>query len=540
MKLASIRSCAAFPTLILPALIALQGCDLTSGDVPLGNTGDSGPSGSSGSEAGGASGLATSGAGGVGEAAGTGNLAGTSNCPVYSAPLCAEDETLGSGADANGCPMSVCVPCPEYSAPLCGNAETLGSGTDANGCPMPVCVPCPEYAVPNCSDGQTLVSDTDAEGCRVPSCVACPDYARVACSDNETLVQGVDAEGCAMPKCIVCPEYADPSCDGGAQLTTTTDAEGCPMPVCTACPIYGAPACAENELLVWLTDAQGCEAPTCECPVYDTPNCVGDLELVWRTDDAGCSAPECIVCPEYSSPRCLEGQGLVYTNDAQGCPMPICDPLTPGCFSPIQNLDIAFAGGVGCACSEDAHDRCVSGTALMCQDDYWTAVEDGPCMPSICNEPLDIDNTCERAEWVGYWHNAATGQCEPFTGGCPRGNNAFATFEECASACQDKLTTAAVVPWDSCFGLGEQISVAGDETTFLRTWDVITKELSWGCGCPERPEFVIAYELASPLRLRLCHDEMADSCEAGCAMPVSFDLGQALQEAGTTRFEFVD
>ena len=53
------------------------------------------------------------------------------------------------------------------------------------------------------------------------------------------------------------------------------------------------------------------------------------------------------------------------------------------CFSPTQNLSMAYqAGAKGCACNS-ANDAsvCVQGVALICESNLWLAVEDGPCMP---------------------------------------------------------------------------------------------------------------------------------------------------------------
>lgn len=210
-----------------------------------------------------------------------------------------------------------------------------------------------------------------------------------------------------------------------------------------------------------------------------------------------------------------------------------------GCFSPTQNLSSAYDGeSEGCPCDEDDHSRCIEGVALICDEGTWQAVEDGPCSPSVCTQELDIDTTCKIASYVGFWHNSETGQCEPFLGGCPRNDNGFRTFEECAESCQDKITTAAVVPWQDCAGLGEQISEEGDESTFTRRGASIEKELEWSCGCPTGPVFTLAYSLSSPLELRLCKNAGADLCEAACSRVVSFDLSQALLAAETTDFVF--
>jgi hypothetical protein len=54
-----------------------------------------------------------------------------------------------------------------------------------------------------------------------------------------------------------------------------------------------------------------------------------------------------------------------------------------GCYSPSENLDIAYEpGALGCPCDADDEDACIGGVALICEgDDHWQSVEDGPCEP---------------------------------------------------------------------------------------------------------------------------------------------------------------
>lgn len=212
------------------------------------------------------------------------------------------------------------------------------------------------------------------------------------------------------------------------------------------------------------------------------------------------------------------------------------------CFSPTQGLSWAYdAGSEGCPCSEDLdRDRCIDGVGLVCEEGSWHAVEDGPCAPSTCTQPLDVDLTCDVPSHVGFWHNAETGQCEPFVGGCPRNDNGFLTFEECSETCQEKVTAMAVVPWEECAGLGEQITESGDEASFTLQESTIQKQFDWSCGCQTRPVFTMAYRPTSPLELRLCKDVGADTCEAHCSSTLTFDLSYALQDAGATEFVFAD
>jgi hypothetical protein len=58
------------------------------------------------------------------------------------------------------------------------------------------------------------------------------------------------------------------------------------------------------------------------------------------------------------------------------------------CYSPHQNLDLAYSdGAVGCACDPERDEPVCANDGqrkigLVCDNDRWKAVEDGPCMPS--------------------------------------------------------------------------------------------------------------------------------------------------------------
>jgi hypothetical protein len=98
----------------------------------------------------------------------------------------------------------------------------------------------------------------------------------------------------------------------------------------------------------------------------------------------------------------------------------------------------------------------------------------------------------------------------------------------------------AVVEASSCEALGMQQTGEGDESTFAVDSSVLTRAEDWGCGCPQFPEFVLAFSPSSPVELRLCRDDFADSCEAACGAELSYDLTKAFDIAGTTDFRFVD
>lgn len=58
---------------------------------------------------------------------------------------------------------------------------------------------------------------------------------------------------------------------------------------------------------------------------------------------------------------------------------------TEDCYSPTQNLDIAYDdGAVGCTCTDGAEAQCLPDStgrkvALVCENGRWQAVNDGPC-----------------------------------------------------------------------------------------------------------------------------------------------------------------
>lgn len=67
------------------------------------------------------------------------------------------------------------------------------------------------------------------------------------------------------------------------------------------------------------------------------------------------------------------------------------------CYSPFQNYSNAYEDGMeGCECQKDQQSVCIGGAALICEDQRWEAVEDGPCMPQSMDDCVDLDNldTC--------------------------------------------------------------------------------------------------------------------------------------------------
>ena len=87
-----------------------------------------------------------------------------------------------------------------------------------------------------------------------------------------------------------------------------------------------------------------------------------------------------------SKNRCLQFAALIVAGLLSACGS---DEPYGSCLGPDRNLEAAYSEGArGCGCdSARDTDLCVSDkngrkVALVCVDDEWTAVEDGPCTPT--------------------------------------------------------------------------------------------------------------------------------------------------------------
>lgn len=103
------------------------------------------------------------------------------------------------------------------------------------------------------------------------------------------------------------------------------------------------------------------------------------------TDEAVCTPFDELACPpvpfECASDdfeaACLDGR----------CVLP--SPTASDCYAPDQNLDLAYSGTIsGCPCSDEGS-ICILPVALVCSNDAWQAVEDGPCSPGVSESPCD-------------------------------------------------------------------------------------------------------------------------------------------------------
>jgi hypothetical protein len=87
-----------------------------------------------------------------------------------------------------------------------------------------------------------------------------------------------------------------------------------------------------------------------------------------------------------------------------------------GCYSPTQNTATAYEkGAYGCPC-DSAVDVgvCIHGVALLCENNVWIAVEDGPCMPQphmvACG--ARAGDTCSATEYCAYQAGEWCGQAD--------------------------------------------------------------------------------------------------------------------------------
>lgn len=91
-------------------------------------------------------------------------------------------------------------------------------------------------------------------------------------------------------------------------------------------------------------------------------------------------------------------------NTGNGMPEMDAGSAVTDCYSPNQNTDTAYQpGAVGCPCNADDEDVCVGGAALLCEQGFWRAVEDGPCEP-MTGEGCGgfLGNTCSEDEYCAY------------------------------------------------------------------------------------------------------------------------------------------
>lgn len=106
--------------------------------------------------------------------------------------------------------------------------------------------------------------------------------------------------------------------------------------------------------------------------------------------------------------------------------------------------------------------------------------------------------------------------------------------------CPAEVISTLDVEAESCDGIGEQLTQAGDESTFARSGDTVARGEDYGCGCALYPDFVVAWTPRSPLELRLCSHDSRNTCLAACYGNLSYDLSTAFRVSGASEYRFVD
>src|SRR5262249_27858022 len=123
----------------------------------------------------------------------------------------------------------------------------------------------------------------------------------------------------------------------------------------------------------------------------------------------------------------------------------------------------------------------------------------------------------------------------------PAGTDGSANDTQPAPASDRGSRAVAVAAGTRCARAAKQVRRVADAPTFQPDGEVWSRVERWGCGCPHGPEFTMLFEPGtSPLRVRLCHDEGQDPCEAGCRETLRWDLAQPLRAAGAKDVVFVD
>jgi hypothetical protein len=217
-------------------------------------------------------------------------------------------------------------------------------------------------------------------------------------------------------------------------------------------------------------------------------------------------------CPDSAAERCFSPtQNLrnAYDDDATGCPCSdeedMCVPTEDGgdvalvcdegkwlavedgpcfplpendCFSPTQNLDLAYDdGAVGCACQDEASqcmpDSAGSQVALVCESGQWQAVLDGPCEPAPedCYSPEDDSD--------GYFDFSLTGcACDSEQSWCVPGEPGL-VFIACVDGHWAPSDAGECGESPECYSPDQNLHLAYDPT-------------AEGCRCQGEESFCIA------------------------------------------------
>lgn len=170
--------------------------------------------------------------------------------------------------------------------------------------------------------------------------------------------------------------------------------------------------------------------------------------------------------------------------------------VSDGCYSPTQNLETAYdVGAEGCPCVEGAEGQCIGSVALICEQGFWSAVEDGPCEPGpdLCApQDVTIVGGCEPAPTYHWNGEACVGQS-----GCScEGTDCSATFsseadcEAAFSQCLQQGEGCGGFLGDTCdddeycaYEPGQHCGAADASASCKPRPAICTKEYNPVCGC---------------------------------------------------------
>jgi hypothetical protein len=183
------------------------------------------------------------------------------------------------------------------------------------------------------------------------------------------------------------------------------------------------------------------------------------------------------------------------TTDDPGMSEADAGAVVAGCYSPTQNADRAYEpGSEGCPCDDGDQDVCIEGVALICEQGFWRAVEDGPCEPMVdpcAAQDVAMVGGCEPAP-VYFWNGSA---CVGQSGCSCEGSDCDAVFPSQA-ACETSYASCS--GGELCGGFagftcagdeycayqpGEYCGAADASSTCQLRPTACTKELAPVCGC---------------------------------------------------------
>jgi hypothetical protein len=172
------------------------------------------------------------------------------------------------------------------------------------------------------------------------------------------------------------------------------------------------------------------------------------------------------------------------------------------CYSPTQNTSTAYqSGSHGCPCDPTAAQGvCIGGTALVCSNGKWAAVQDGPCWiePPPKPPPTYTIASCAAAGGYALASTGSTqtasacpsgtslGRIDPVSSGWLDGGLCCAGFSNPGKSCGARSGDTCASD-EYCAYTAGQLCGAADASSFCRTRPVACSELyAPVCGCDRK------------------------------------------------------